>query len=398
MNQVQPTKKGEDKAPSSALSEDTIVIRILCFALLLLMVANRPVGAQAAPSSASALVERGFALLKGGQVTRAAEAFREAIAKDPHQAEAHKMLGIIEGRQGQTADAIRHLEIAHELRPSSPEIAYDLALAYFEAGVPQSTIDVLQTAPKRMYSSAVVNRLWGDALVRTGRYTQGVRQLQKSLEEDTQPGTSYDLGLALLKAGNQFEAETFLLQAASRFPKSSDLRVALGIAQYMSGKSKEAEGSFLMATRLGGSAGAAYVTLGDFYLTTGHTTEAIAAYKTALAKDPTNADAYEKEGEALARNNRLKEAIQAYRRSLQLNPREVNAHVGMGKALLKLGQLTEARDAFEQAIHANPQDREAYYQLAQVLWKLGDRSRAQQMLARWNQMNPSRIHSSGNQR
>lgn len=367
----------------------------MCFLILwALMFVARPATAQISQPSSDTLIRQGTILMGKGDLDHAAAAFRKAIVEDPQQGKAYNMLGIIESRQGHFGAAIRYLKIARKLNPASPQTAYNLALAYFEAGDSQSAMAVLRAAPKGMRPIAAVDRLRGDVFVETGNYTQGIRYLRKSVEEDTRPGTSYDLGIALLKAGEQREAEAFLLQAVQKFPQSPDLRVALGIAEYMAGKDGLAERSFLSAAHEGGDEETAYLTLGSFYLGLGQIDKALAAYKVALAKDSTNAEAYEKYGEALARKSLFKEAMKAFRRSIQLDPQQVSARVGLGKVLLRLGQTRKARDVFEQTIHISPKDREAYYQLAQAFLRLGKKEQARRILALWNQMDPSNVNPS----
>ncbi len=62
---------------------------------------------------------------------RAQHLLMRALAADPWNARAHRLLGITESDAGNLADAADHLEIATELEPDNPRYWYDLGVVEF---------------------------------------------------------------------------------------------------------------------------------------------------------------------------------------------------------------------------------------------------------------------------
>ncbi len=79
------------------------------------------------PGEAIALAELGYALSRQGQLDRAVDCYRQAIARNPHNPENYYQLSYCELRRGKTAEAIAALRTAVRVRPH-------FALAWRELG------------------------------------------------------------------------------------------------------------------------------------------------------------------------------------------------------------------------------------------------------------------------
>jgi tetratricopeptide (TPR) repeat protein len=344
-------------------------------------------------SAVDEVVGQGAALLDKGELGGAQDAFRRALSLDPNLAAAHNLLGTTYERMGLSFEAIKEFDAAQRLEPS-PEFAYNLALAYYRAGFYTRAIATLQESPSAGTRTSEFYRLMGDAEVSADQYLEGVRDLRKSAALDpSNPGTLYDLGIAILKSGADRDALALLSEAAADFPQSSNIRMALGIAQYMNGAYESAELSFRSAAQLDKSPVSMYLALGDFYLGTGKTEAARNAYLKAIAADAADPVAHTRYGETLARAGRWDEAIASFQKSIALKPDYSEARSELGKALYRANRLEEAQQALELAILMNRYDREAYYQLARVYVKLGSARKARQTLEVWNQLDPGRVEA-----
>ena len=177
-------------------------VALLCFVVL----STAGKAAAQGQSAADGLLAKGMALKGAGELGGAA-AFAEAITLNPKQANAHNLLGAACEKLGRPSQAIREFDAARQLEPSSREFAYNLALAYYQAGFFSRAIATIQEAPSSAPKTAEFYRLLGDAEVGADQYVKGVRDLRKSVALDPSESAGfYDLGIAILKSASDRDA------------------------------------------------------------------------------------------------------------------------------------------------------------------------------------------------
>lgn len=69
-----------------------------------------------------------------GQLRKAADQYRELLAKQPKNAQLHHRLGVVQVRLGEREEGLEHLRRANQLKPSDPALLNDLGFACLEAG------------------------------------------------------------------------------------------------------------------------------------------------------------------------------------------------------------------------------------------------------------------------
>src|SRR5438270_419762 len=67
-------------------------------------------------------------LFRSGDLAEAESACRRAVRRDPADASALRLLGVLAGRRGHAADSLRFLEAAVRLRPNDPDALNDLGV------------------------------------------------------------------------------------------------------------------------------------------------------------------------------------------------------------------------------------------------------------------------------
>src|SRR5438105_7646939 len=71
---------------------------------------------------------RGLRMFQSGDLAAAESACRRAVRRDPADASALRLLGILAGRRGDAPDSLRFLEAAVRLRPNDPDALNDLGV------------------------------------------------------------------------------------------------------------------------------------------------------------------------------------------------------------------------------------------------------------------------------
>lgn len=126
----------------------------------------------------------GVLMVKAGRLPEAEEAFRGALAINPHYAEAANDLGYLLEREGKLAEAAGQYRQAIADQPSFRQAHFNL----------------------------------GRILVNQGDYEEGIRQLRETLTsaDENTPAYLYALGAAYGRAGNRAAARRFMQEARSQ--------------------------------------------------------------------------------------------------------------------------------------------------------------------------------------
>ena len=107
----------------------------------LLATVQRESGAEPA-EVARAWAAAARALTDAGRIKRATEAFREALAATPDDAELHARLSGHLALLGRSSEALEHAELGHRLAPSTPEALAAVARSLLVVGRPAEALEV----------------------------------------------------------------------------------------------------------------------------------------------------------------------------------------------------------------------------------------------------------------
>jgi tetratricopeptide (TPR) repeat protein len=133
---------------------------------------------------------------------------------DPDNAEKLTALGTIYGQHGDAEAALKPLRRAAELAPQSPQMQYNLALAYFQMNHFEEARTPLANALARWPDIFQLNFLYGAVLSKLGEDIQAYQSLRRAHELNAQDAATGDLlfltGLSLARKA----------QSARRYPDS----------------------------------------------------------------------------------------------------------------------------------------------------------------------------------
>lgn len=195
---------------------------LLC-ALAFLLISAPPLPAQ----SAQALQQSGIRAFRAGNFAEAQRLFAALVEHAPSAA-AFSYLAAAEDACGEYTQAIKDLKHSRQLGNDSPDLHYDLALAYLKLNQRAAGIREFRTALARAPGFAAARYALGVALLQTGRSREALRELEHVKQSFAKsPGMWVNLAHARFAAGNTASALVAVKAALQALPSDSRLTVAL---------------------------------------------------------------------------------------------------------------------------------------------------------------------------
>jgi tetratricopeptide (TPR) repeat protein len=177
---------------------------------------------------------------------------------DPNDAERLTRLGTIYGQHGDAEAALEPLRRAAELAPQSPQMQYNLALAYYQLNQFEEARKPLSTAVVRWPDISQLAALYGAVLSKLGEDIPAYRELQHAHELNAQDQATADLlylsTLALARkaqSARQYpEALRYFQEAAKMKPQEPAPHRGLADIYKLVGKQQQANTEQMEADRL----------------------------------------------------------------------------------------------------------------------------------------------------
>jgi tetratricopeptide (TPR) repeat protein len=272
-------------------------------------------------------VRAGFAHHQSGRLRRAEALYRKALRKDPDDANALHLLGVVAYQCGEVGTALRLIERALPALSELPDIhlnygnalretgklaeavaSYRLAIALnpdygmahnnlagalnqqgeFAAGLSSSK---RATALIPDFFGAYVNR--ADALMGLERFAEAEALLRRALDlAPDRAQTLRDLGWVLAKLGRCDEAAVCLEQAVALDPDDPTTHFALGTTHYLRRALPGSEAELRRAVALAPGYTAAWHELGTVLRSSGRFEEALFCFRRTVDLDPDWPEAY----------------------------------------------------------------------------------------------------------
>jgi tetratricopeptide (TPR) repeat protein len=313
-----------------------------------------------------------------GDLEGAVAAYREAIAADPGNAEAHEALAAVLALQGKRSEALSHYLEALRLDPDDPRARHRTGQLLLRIGRVDEAVELLRGATELAPDFAAAFRDLALALERSGRLDEAVAAARRTV--DLQPRDSEArLLLARLELLARLDPrrnpESELRGLLSRAPEQPMALLTLGVLlegrQDLPG-AVAAYRAVLELPRLDAT-GTALAARAHLLLAralerrTGRFEEAIEHLRAAARLAPDMADGHLDLAAALARRGDLEEALAAYRLALAVDPDDGDVRRGLADTLLRAGRCIEAREELERGVAKLPGDpglRELYTRVA----------------------------------
>lgn len=327
-------------------------------------------------------------LAQGGKIPEAEQEYRLGLALDPQSAEAYNNLAALYFQQHQFREAATAFGKAHDLRPHDPTISFNLGLALFNAGEPQSALAPLETGISDPTHAVDAQYLLGVCYFDLKQWNPSIRELEavrRSRPDDER------VLFILAKDYQNIGAPAQSLETASRLltahPDSLYAHEMLGEAYDLASQPEKAEKEFKQALAESPQTPELHLMLGYLYWRWKRYADAIEPLEAETRISPNLAQPYFYLGDVALRNTQYDAAEKYFRTALRLKPSYGEAELGMGRALAEQGQNQQALPYLRLAAVHLPDREEAHYWLGKTLVRAGQPAEGQRELAESQRLN-----------
>jgi len=269
----------------------------------------------------------------------------QALLQDtPDDPNALHALALTELKLGDTAEAMRHLDMAIAAAPQELMIAVTLAQAKLEQkdakGAEAILLKACQNSPKSV--DAVV--ILGQFYFSQNKTTEAEQQFQRALAMD---------------------------------PNNGGALLNLAVLQYQTGRKREAELNFKRLSSMPASK-AVYAV---FLLQEGRRDEAIREFERLVQQDPNDRMARTRLVAAYRLSNRVQDAQALLERALKKNPNDLDALLQQAEFFIHMGKYPEAEADLNNVLRMKSNSAEVHYVLAKLNQARGETLRYRDQLA-----------------
>jgi len=197
------------------------------------------------------LIEEAIGFHRAGDLARAAQAYRAVLEREPGNADALHLLGVVAHQCGDHAQAAALIEQAIARRPGAPSFYSNLGEALRAAGREEEAVDAYSTAIDLDASFAAAHANKGAALLSLGRTGEAIGCLRAVLRLDPSFIEAHmNLGSALKDEKRFDEAAACFARAVELNPGLVEAHVNLGNALNATGEAERARRHYEQAIRL----------------------------------------------------------------------------------------------------------------------------------------------------
>lgn len=228
-----------------------------------------------------------------GRIAEAQAGLNAVLERDPDNADALHLLGLIRFNTGASEEGMTLVQRALELAPSFTSAVGNLAGMLRMIGRPAEALALLRKSVDTMPDDVDALRNLGHTLLKQGDAAGAAELFLKAVQ--LAPDDAYThagLGGARLAQKRFHEAEASLRHALGIIPADPEIHMHLGLALRMLGKLDDAIGSLRVALLLRPTYPQAQANLGLFLLQRGRVDEALASLRQAVATQPSLGEAH----------------------------------------------------------------------------------------------------------
>jgi tetratricopeptide (TPR) repeat protein len=283
-------------------------------------------------------IKKAMQLHRCGDLRRAAEEYTTIVAKNPSNADANHLLGVLAGQQG---DQERAIELIHR----AIRLAPDMAMYHVSLGDLYQSIDDFRKSTASYRRALQIDPNLVEALCNLGnayrekdRHREAIACYRKGLSINSSiPELYNNIGQSYLALKNYQQAIKFLTQAIGIKPGYVD----------------------------------ALTHIGNAYRDQGYFTEAEAFYAKALDLEPRNAYLLYSRGISFHLQKQFDSAMTCYRQVMRRHPDHCGVYINIGKIYHDRNDFQTALAYYEKADAIEPQLADARFYRSLVLLTIG---------------------------
>jgi tetratricopeptide (TPR) repeat protein len=313
---------------------------------------------------------------------------RAALASAPESFEANHQLGEFYLHAGRYRDSIPLLHAAYQIDPRMDGNAYDLALAYKEAGdLPQSREYVQKLLAHK--DSADLHRLAGELDEKLGDPLAAVQEYERAARLDPSERNYFEWGSELLLHRAVWQAAEVFRNGAKAYPKSARMLTALGASLFASALYDEAALRLCDASDLNPANPEPYMFMGKIEREAPTPLPCVEQkLKRFVEKQPENplanylyAMAIWKRQTQPANQQALQQVETLLTKAVAIDPNCVDAYLQLGVLYFSQRDYPKAISFYTKAIEVDPHLGEAHYRLGVAYDRIGEPTKANREFA-----------------
>jgi predicted TPR repeat methyltransferase len=298
-------------------------------------------------------------LFQQGQVEKAYPLCKELCKEDPQNSAIHHLYSMVLTQLGDINSAMKHISLAIELAPHSPQLHN--------------------------------NR--GNIYLRTGKIDEAIHNYEKAIELDNQYAPAHNnLGNCYFKRDELPKAKEYYLRALHLEPTFADAHFNYARLLIVDHNYLSARYVLLHALELNDKHPAVLGQLAELALMDGDYEDAAEYFSERLKIQPTHADTYHSLGIALYKLGDYENAADAFNYSIELGTSAADAHFNLGNAKIELGQFKEALKNYMQQLEIEA-NAETYYNIGVILMAQDHHSDALQYFKSVLEKDPNNIET-----
>jgi tetratricopeptide (TPR) repeat protein len=351
---------------------------------------------ETAPSNAQLHINLTYGLLLNQKLEESISEARKALALGDESYAAHALLGrALLASDGDSKEAIEHLQRSLELYPDQTEVRFELVHVLRKAkDFPAAGVELRILKDQLPPGDARLEYALGLLSADMGYPEAAVRSFRRAL--GSKPGflaAAQGLGAALVRMGKWSEAASVLGPLAQAQPSSSLVSYLNALALQNSQHPKEAEAEARRALALDSNSADAHTLLGITLSSQGRFDEAISYLGQAAEINPNSFDAELYLGRSrYARSDTVGAAV-ALQKAVSLRPEDPEARFFLGTVLEVSGDQEGATAQYQQLERISPRDPRGYAALGGILGKTGKIEEALAQLRKAREIDPGNFET-----
>ncbi|MFZ0463256.1 MAG: tetratricopeptide repeat protein [Candidatus Acidiferrum sp.] len=303
------------------------------------------------------------------------------LKQDPKNADAHRLLGMILGREGKFDQALEEFSKVSAMNPGDARSYVDVGLIDLQlqhtSDAEQNEKKAIQVNPKYLAAYSALADIY-----RVEKEPALAEQaLQQGIQANPDAFKLYaECAVVFMSEGKQSQAEQILQQGMQANPNSVPLYMESANFLWSEGKKSDVDGVLAkLSSQMPKSTDVAEK-IGDFYFQRKMTDQALSAYQRALSIDGKNLEIQNRIEDLYLSTHQTDLAAKLDEELVKQFPTDVNVRIDHGRLLMAQNRLPEAVDALQKVVADVPDSAQAHFFLAAAFQAYGNFSDANTQL------------------
>lgn len=319
------------------------------------------------------------------QADLAEKELRASLRLDPASTDANYNLGVLLMAQGNPAQAIPYLR---KVKPPTIQSGFNLVRAYLQTGHTAEAITSASALSAQNKNNVQVHFTLGVLFATDKQYKAAVPELRQA--DLLAPGTFeilYNLGQALLRAGDNAEARLVLTRALNLKPDSAETLLMLAQVSVNDSRPMDALDLLIRAHKIAPKNTDVIFLMAQISMSQNYYEDAIPLLESGLEVDPRRADLLAALGESYFIAGKADKSIEVFNKLINLE-HSARSYAFLGLSYRDLGRFDEAKKYFLEGLKLDPKNAACLFNLGFIAERQGDIVTAEKRFQETLKINP----------